>query len=69
MLEIMAALLAVGGGAWMFQRVQRLGKMKPAEPAEPAFDDDPFAPVGAPRKPRTPLRSGAVALEEPEDEA
>ena len=68
MLEIVAALLAVGGGAWMFQRVLRLGKMKPAEPAEPGMDDDPFAPVGAPRKPRPPLRASAIALEEPDDE-
>ena len=68
MLEIMAAVLAVGGGAWLFQRVLRLRKMKPAEPAEPGLEDDPFAPVGAPHKPRPPARAAAVALEEPDDE-
>ena len=32
---------------------------------EPGHPDDPYALVGAPKKPRTPLRSAAVAVEEP----
>jgi len=30
---------------------------------EPGHPDDPYALVGAPKKPRTPLRSAAVAVE------
>ncbi|HEY3835576.1 MAG TPA: hypothetical protein VGL72_03355 [Bryobacteraceae bacterium] len=32
----------------------------------PEAPGDPYAWVGAPRKPRPPLRSSAVALEEPD---
>jgi len=39
--------------------------MKRAEP-EPEAPGDPYALVGAPKKPRPPLKSGAVAVH-PED--
>jgi|GEM_PF-5100931 len=33
--------------------------------AEPGHPDDPYALVGAPKKPRPPLRGAAAALDEP----
>ncbi|MGD0737527.1 MAG: hypothetical protein ABR976_20545 [Terracidiphilus sp.] len=49
------------------QRIMRnlIGKRRGPGGDEP--DDDGDALVGAPIRPRTPLRSGAVALEEPDD--
>jgi hypothetical protein len=44
--------------AW--ERFKRLFQRNPAEPAEP---DDPYAYVGAPKKPRPPLRGSAVAVD------
>ncbi|MCU1336245.1 MAG: hypothetical protein JWO19_1826 [Bryobacterales bacterium] len=41
--------------------LQRLIRKKPEHP------DDPYALVGAPKKPRTPLRSAAAAVEEPSE--
>lgn len=35
-------------------------KRKPANPEDP---DDPFAMVGAPKKPRPPLRHSSIAVE------
>lgn len=54
----------------LFGRLQRIlgnliGKLRGPDGDEP--DDDGDALVGAPIRPRTPLRSGAVALEEPDD--
>jgi|GraSoiStandDraft_43_1057313.scaffolds.fasta_scaffold3056022_1 hypothetical protein len=40
-----------------------LRKRGPAEPPR-----EPYAPVGAPKKPRRPQQSGAVALAEPDEE-
>ena len=45
-------------------KVRRLWrKLRPAKPEPPG---DPYALVGAPKKPRPPHRSGAVAQQEPE---
>ena len=61
----LAAIAAAAGGGWALRRL--LQSMRPAEPE--AADEDPLAPVGAPRKPRPPTRAAAVALEEPDDES
>lgn len=46
--------------AW--ERFKRLFKRTPAEPgAEPP--DDPYSYVGAPKKPRPPLRGSSVAVD------
>jgi hypothetical protein len=60
-LEILSAVLAIGVVWWLIRRL-----LRPAAPAEPV--DDPFALVPAPRKRGPKGRSGAVALEEPEEE-
>lgn len=39
--------------------LQRITREKPRK--EPEHPDDPYALVGAPKKPRTPLRSNAAA--------
>ena len=63
----LAAILAVAGGGWALRRL--LQSVRPAEPEAAGGDEDPFAPVGAPRKPRPPMRAAAVALEEPDQES
>jgi len=39
--------------------LQRISRREPRK--EPEHPDDPYALVGAPKKPRTPLRSAAAA--------
>jgi hypothetical protein len=58
--EGLVALLAI---YLVFRLVTRF--LYPRSPAEPV--DDPFAPVTAPRQRGPKSRSGAVALEEPDD--
>jgi len=60
-LELLLAFLALGA-LWLLLR--RL--LRPRAPAEPA--DDPFALVSAPLKRGPKGRSGAVAVEEPDDD-
>lgn len=43
--------------------VRKLVRRRPADPPK-----DPYAPVGAPKKPKRPQLSGAVALAEPDEE-
>ena len=45
------------------QFLRRIFGSNPAEPPK-----DPNAPVGAPKKPKRPQQSGAVALAEPEED-
>jgi hypothetical protein len=60
--EIMIAVAA----AWLVWRfVSAL--FQPGQPIDPV--EDPFAMVGAPRKNPPKGRSGAVALEEPEEDS
>jgi hypothetical protein len=47
--------------------LQRIARPQPRYPEPPGHPDDPYALVGAPKKPRTPLRSAAVALELPKE--
>ena len=41
--------------------IQRVTRTEPRFPDPPDHPDDPYALVGAPKKPRTPLRSAAAA--------
>jgi len=59
--EFTFGALALAFFIWLFRRIFRW--QAPAEPV-----DDPFASVPVPRKPRPKGRSGAVALEEPDDD-
>ena len=43
--------------------LRRIFGSNPAEPPK-----DPYAPVGAPKKPKRPQQSGAVALAEPDED-
>ena len=45
------------------QFLRRIFGGNPAEPPK-----DPYAPVGAPKKPKRPPQSGAAALAEPEQD-
>jgi hypothetical protein len=47
--------------------LQRIARPQPRYPEPPGHPDDLYALVGAPKKPRTPLRSAAVALELPKE--
>jgi len=41
--------------------IQRVTSLAPDLPEPPGDPDEPYALVGAPKKPRTPLRSAAAA--------
>ncbi len=58
------ALLVALAALWLVWRFVA-ALFRPHQPAEPV--DDPFASVPAPRKRGPKGRTGAVALEEPED--
>ena len=50
-----------GSKPTLLERIRAALKLR----REPEHPDDPYALVGAPKKPRPPLRGAAVALEEP----
>ena len=60
-LEVLTALATVFIALWFLRRLLR--EKAPAEPAE-----DPFSFVPAPRRTAPKGKSGAVALEEPEED-
>jgi hypothetical protein len=60
-LDMLVAILALGLVWWFVRRLLR--------PAPPEPVDDPFASVPAPRKQGPKGRAGAIALEEPDDDA
>ena len=60
-LEVLTALLALGFSWWMLRRL-----LRPRAPADPA--EDPYSLVPAPRGMGPKGKSGAVALEEPEED-
>jgi hypothetical protein len=60
-LEILTALTAIFLAWWLLRKM-----LRPKAPAEPA--EDPFSFVPASRRKGPKGRSGAVALEEPEDD-
>ena len=63
--QFLIAVLAIWS-TWKFIRAFVLFRVEESEPAEPA--DDPFAFVGAPVKRGPKGLTGAVALNEPDDE-
>ena len=64
--EWIVVVLAIGGGAWAVRKlIHGMGKSRHDGPLP---DDSDLALVGAPIRPRTPLRASAIALAEPDDE-
>jgi hypothetical protein len=59
--EVLTALLALGFTWWMLRRL-----LRPKASADPA--EDPYSSVPAPRGMGPKGKSGAVALEEPEED-
>jgi len=59
--EIVFAIFIAWGTWWLVRRL-----LRPRSPAEPA--DEPFAPVGVPVKRGPRGRTGAVAIEEPDED-
>jgi len=45
----------------LLRKLKKLLKSKPEPEAEPGSPDDPYAYVGAPKRPRSPNRSAAAA--------
>jgi len=65
MTTFVAVLVALSALWFVWRFVRAL--FRPRQPAEPV--DDPLASVPAPRRRSPKGRSGAVAVEEPEDDA
>ena len=67
LLHLLSMLVAACSVWWLIRRMLRIGI--PAEPAEDPFAGDPLAEVSVPVKRNPQGRAGAVAMEEPEEEA
>jgi hypothetical protein len=61
LLEVLTILLALGLAWWLLRKI-----LRPKAPADPA--EDPFSLVPVPRDMGPKGRSGAVALDEPEED-
>jgi hypothetical protein len=64
--EIFITILVVLFTSWSIRRMLRLRAC--AEMADEPFAEDPFADVSAPLKPNPKGRTGAIAMEEPDDD-
>ena len=67
MIVLLELALAAGSATLVGALLYRMLRHREPEPEE-AQGEDPFAPVGAPKRPRPPNKAASVALEEPDED-